>query len=700
MAALSPVCSLKKLLKAAPPPSTSSTSRAPIERLPTHLILEIGRQSPLRGILHLSRCSRRLRTLFAPVLYSTVELKTNKQCKVTLVALSKRPELSRHIRHLIVRPNTLEWTDPGDEIDEDLVATLIASMAKQLRTLEAFEWDGMEMPNDTLWMALKRSIATTIGEEPINPSSPLWDFDDLRRVSLTVKCHSLDWLAEGLPKIEKLPKKFWAMLLERCPRLEELTIGGPAPSPRVFDIRHITAGRWLRLRSITIGDMVLISSTQTSVYNMLAEARIFLPLILPSIALPNLSSFGGPLKFVKTLPNPRRLRHLTLTCLHHSTSAFPPTLAVLQELKTLVSLSVWIDLSFGQSYGLGARTSGENGVKRGQQRFDDVLVMQSLLSSSPGLKELDVACFTRPTFGMREFSRILQVAPKLESFILTKVHKSNEEDLTRSAARIAVENPNLRKFTLRTTQDSWFSAARGRVRQLGVYELFEQQGSESRDAGVTTSMTNGMDMDVATIRSLLSFEWGQRSFTGKEYSRHFVHPLTQMLTQKEKEREPQQGPPLSTSAKHNRHHPKSHSVQLPPSHVSTVPSLKGPNSRIRRASYSVVGSITAIWQSQNLPVTAQQTTSPVASPRSSISSGSASLSASGHGGVTWADQVESSLGRSGSGSTTGSGSGGGACTRSEDSHAQRSALKNSRRASRMSEPFKQRDGIMDGYIFA
>jgi len=94
--------------------------------------------------------------MFAPILYSTVELKTNKQCKTTLVALSKRPELSRHIRHLIIRPNTLEWTDPGDEIDEDLVATLIGSMAKQLRTLEAFEWDGMEMPNDNLWTALKR----------------------------------------------------------------------------------------------------------------------------------------------------------------------------------------------------------------------------------------------------------------------------------------------------------------------------------------------------------------------------------------------------------------------------------------------------------------------------------------------------------------------------------------------------------------
>lgn len=52
MAALSP---LKKFLKTSPPP-TPPTISAPIERLPSHLILEIGRQSPLRGILHLSRC--------------------------------------------------------------------------------------------------------------------------------------------------------------------------------------------------------------------------------------------------------------------------------------------------------------------------------------------------------------------------------------------------------------------------------------------------------------------------------------------------------------------------------------------------------------------------------------------------------------------------------------------------------------------
>ena len=269
--------------------------------------------------------------------------------------------------------------------------------------------------------------------------------------------------AEGLPKIEKLPKKFWAMLLERCPRLEELTIGGPAPSPRVFDIRHITAGRWLRLRSITIGDMVLISSTQSeeqarkdhaafmaffaahptlrsiSLQHAGGSANFPSAFILPPNALPNLNSFGGPLKFVRTLPNPHRLRHLTLTCLHHSTSAFPPTLAVLQGLRNLVSLSIWIDLSFGQSYGLGTRTGGENGAKRGQQRFDDMLVMQSLLASSPGLKKLDLACFTRPAFGMVR-ADILHLLYIFTQYLLDSAERILQTPAGRAETRVIYVN--------------------------------------------------------------------------------------------------------------------------------------------------------------------------------------------------------------------------------------------------------------------
>ncbi|KAF8974260.1 hypothetical protein BDZ97DRAFT_1911460 [Flammula alnicola] len=662
---ISPVSSLKKLLTSQPIREltlTAPTPKAPIERLPTHVILEIGRQSSLRDVLYLGLCSRRLRKLLATILYSTVELKTNKHCKTTLIALSKHPEITQHIRRLIIRPNSLEWTNPGDEMNEDQVATLIASMAGQLRNLEAFEWDGMDMPHNELWAALRtpcrylKRISTSIGEDTLDPSSSLWDFNDLRQISLTVKCRSLDWLAEGLPKTEKLPRKFWAMLLERCPRLEELTIGGSAPSPRIFDIRLVTAGRWPRLHSITLGDMVLISPskgdeqarkdraafmaflaahpTLRSIHLQHAGGSATFPskFILPSNALPNVTSFGGPLKLIKTLPNPQRLQHLTLTCLHHTASSFPPTFAVLHELKALTSLNLWIDLSFGSggSFAFSGRTSGEN--LRGHQKFDDAQVLRSLFASRPSLKHLEVSCFTRPTFSIREFSRVLQTAPNLESFELTKVHKSNEEEMTRSAARIVNENPNIKKFTVRTTQDSWFSPAKGRVKQLGVYEVL---GYTSHipffDGALPTSIPV-----TSAAPALLACEWGQKNITGKEYSRYFVH----FLVPKEKENTSFGRHPHSLSLSRIYSHTSPSELQNEPNLIqSWHPSRSSSNAssflkRSRRASCSVVGSIT------NAVVT-------MASPRSSMSSASGS-----HRSVTWADQ---GLGRSGSGSTTGSG---------------------------------------------
>ncbi len=66
------------------------------------------------------------------MLYYRVELKTNKQCKTTLITFSKHPEITQHIRQLVVRVNAVEWTDPDEEIDEDLVATLISKLALRL----------------------------------------------------------------------------------------------------------------------------------------------------------------------------------------------------------------------------------------------------------------------------------------------------------------------------------------------------------------------------------------------------------------------------------------------------------------------------------------------------------------------------------------------------------------------------------------
>jgi len=225
------------------------------------------------------------------------------------------------------------------------------------------------------------------------------------------------------------------MLLERSPRLEELTLGGPAPSPRIFDIRHVTSGRWPRLRSISLGDMMLISADRCGevegnkafhdFFTFHKELRhvgldhagssAFFPDTFDFGSrdgqagalenLPKLESFSGSLKYVKTLPSKarRRLKALRLTCLHHTVAAVGPTVNVLYDLNSLEELSVWVDLSFGSNSlagsarrssldGMGMRRTGEQSVVN-----DDEKVLSDILDACPdGLKHLDVACFSRP----------------------------------------------------------------------------------------------------------------------------------------------------------------------------------------------------------------------------------------------------------------------------------------------------------------
>ena len=230
------------------------------------------------------------------------------------------------------------------------------------------------------------------------------------------------------------------MLLERSPRLEDLTLGGPAPSPRMFDIRHVTSGRWPRLRSITLGDMALISAEKgdeigaNKAFQTFfhfhrglrhvglehASGNVFFPgafefgpmdgSVDSLDVLPNLESFSGSLKYVKSLPSRtrRQLKYLRLTCIHHSVAAIGPTINVLRDLIALEELSVWVDLSFG-STGLvgGTRRSSLDGMGIGRgggdqsPMNDDEKVFRGIFDACPGsLKHLEIACFTRPGFSL------------------------------------------------------------------------------------------------------------------------------------------------------------------------------------------------------------------------------------------------------------------------------------------------------------
>ncbi|KAG6830405.1 hypothetical protein H0H92_000901 [Tricholoma furcatifolium] len=246
------------------PTLTSTALEIPRYVIPTEVIKTVGYYTlSLRDVLSISLTCRRARAALLPRLYSIVELATNRQCKIALEGFMRYPKLARHIRSLTVRPNNVERSSSNDYLDEEYVAGVIATMACHMPLLRSFLWDGLEMPNDKLWIALRqfcpllKSVGTSVGYLPIRNTDSLFDFRDLISFTLSVKSDSLEWLLDERPKTEKLPRRCWEMLLEHCPNLEELTIGGSAPSPRIFNTRHVTAGRWPRLRKLTLGDMQL-----------------------------------------------------------------------------------------------------------------------------------------------------------------------------------------------------------------------------------------------------------------------------------------------------------------------------------------------------------------------------------------------------------------------------------------------------------
>jgi hypothetical protein len=79
----------------------------------------------------------------------------------------------------------------------------------------------------------------------------------------------------------------------------------------------------------------------------------------------------------------------------------------------------------------------------------------------------------------------------------------------KAANRIVHHNPNIQKFTIRYSHDSWFTHGGGRAKQIGKYEVL--------------TGPDGLPSD------LLAYEWGTRAF-GQPYSRTCLYPLRSMKT--------------------------------------------------------------------------------------------------------------------------------------------------------------------------
>ncbi|KAL0956664.1 hypothetical protein HGRIS_002796 [Hohenbuehelia grisea] len=438
-------------------PSFRSKSRvaASLASLPRDLLLEVaGCLNSRLEILNLSLISRRHYSDLSSALYSTVVLNSVEQCTTTLGMLRSRADFARHVLKLVIRPES----KPGkrrfgynDGLASAAVREVAASM--NLDALATFVWDGDEMPgNDDMWFALRmfcprlRFICTTIGSILPKLNSHLFDFADLTGFSLTLKQGFYDnhvdmFLNEDQPA----SRKFWDMLINRCPNLEELSIDGISSLPT--DAHSLVNGRWPKLRKLTLGDVSIdwhpttINLEKRPFISFLEEHSSIRSLSLSRhniqsnhfaanpVTFTHLTEFSGTLEQLQVLPHlhaslqsvsfrdPMQTRELTPLAV----------VGVLQSMSSLTHLRISFVL---------------------HSMYDSGSLLRSLIQSCPHLQHLDLTCAHKPSFHLDSFSKTIRSFRKLRTLSLTIVKYPGDESISAGAARIARTHPRLQKFTL------------------------------------------------------------------------------------------------------------------------------------------------------------------------------------------------------------------------------------------------------------
>ncbi|KAJ8696076.1 hypothetical protein PTI98_005974 [Pleurotus ostreatus] len=422
--------------------------------LPRDLLLEIaGALDSRTDLLSLSLTSKNAYSNLTSMLYSTLVLNSVEQCVTTLGMLERRPDIARHILKLVIKPEAKSGTQ-RPRFHEGLASAAVRSiaMSTHLDALRTFVWDGEEMPgNDDMWFALRmfcprlRSIHTTIGSILPSVNSHLFDFVDLAGFSLTLKPGFYDNHVDMfLDEDQPASRKFWDMLINRCPNLEELSIDGISTLPT--DAHSLVKGRWPKLRKLNLGDVTVdwrpMSASEKRPFisfleehNSLRSLSLSRHNIQPSyfatnpIAFTHLTDFSGTLEQLQALPHLHAsLKSVTFRDPMQTRELTPlAVVSVLQSMTALTNLRISFVL---------------------HSMYDSGSLLRSLIQSCPHLRHLDLTCAHKPSFHLDSFAKTIRSFPKLRSLHLTIVKYPGDEDISAGAARIASTNPRLEKFTL------------------------------------------------------------------------------------------------------------------------------------------------------------------------------------------------------------------------------------------------------------
>lgn len=261
----------------------------------------------------------------------------------------------------------------------------------------------------------------------------------------------------------------WDMLVKRCPNLEHLAIDGYSPHAPV-DAHGLVRGRWPKLRSLQIGDVVLdwhveLNPALGRPFRAFLEAhrtleQLHLHSHAPSVAAPSVlanldpdaltkvSTFSGALAQAQVLPSRATLKTLRV-----------PDALVLRE-----GTSLSVSASLAVLPALASLTI----AFRLEQGYDNGSVLHAIVAACPHLRHLDFTVTCRPSFTIvnsstpplpsqvltcppakqETFARRIRPLGQLLTLALRIVPSPGEDGLPTCGARLVRASPRLTSFEL------------------------------------------------------------------------------------------------------------------------------------------------------------------------------------------------------------------------------------------------------------
>jgi len=260
------------------------------------------------------------------------------------------------------------------------------------------------------------------------------------------------------------------MLVKRCPNLEQLAIDGYSPHAPV-DAHGLVRGRWPKLRSLLIGDVVLdwhveLNPALGRPFRAFLEAhrtleQLHLHSHAPSVAAPSVlanldpdaltkvSTFSGALAQAQVLPSRATLKTLRV-----------PDALVLRE-----GTSLSVSASLAVLPALASLTI----AFRLEQGYDNGSVLHAIVGACPHLRHLDFTVTCRPSFTIvnnrtlsprpppkyshpprqqETFARRIRTLGQLRTLALRIVPSPGEDALPTCGARLVRASPRLSSFEL------------------------------------------------------------------------------------------------------------------------------------------------------------------------------------------------------------------------------------------------------------